>query len=405
MDPMNHNLRIPWIHTLAMVAFLCPEALSGQAGPLLTWHGEIRPRVESRNPVQGTWDQFTSMRTRLGAEVALEGGVNLFFQVQDVRTWGEESSVRDRSADNLDFHQAFLDVAGLPAVGGSIRVGRQEVDIAESRLMGAPNWGQGGQTFDGARWIRPLGDGRMELIVLRTSENSTPAHEESGDFMAAWYEIEGAPGGTAHLYLVHDRLTGNAETSQSSLGGVWKGDLDPFSLTLQGIYQTGTRDGVEVEANLLSAQGQLRVLDGRGSVTLWYDRLSGDGDPEDDLNGAFTTLYGARNRYYGRADYFTDIPVSTGGLGLQDAALKLAWAPRPDISVNLDIHAFHTAEEGPLSSSRLGEEADGWVRIRTRGSLTLQAGYSLTWAGAGMEELGLLRGTGHFGYVMTSVAF
>jgi hypothetical protein len=345
------------------------------------------------------------MRTRIAADVRMDRGLRLFFQMQDVRIWGEELSVRDRSADNMDFYQAYLEVMDLPVAGGMIRAGRQEVSLAENRLMAAPDWGQGGQTFDGVRWIRPTGDGRLELIALRIQENSAPSHEQSADFLAAWYHLDQAGGGTADLYLVHDRVVNSPETSQSSLGGVWKGELAPLSLVLHGVYQAGTREGLDVRASLLSAQGKLTVANGMGSVTLWYDRLSGDDDLEDDVNKAFTTLFGARNRFYGRADYFTDIPVTTRGLGFQDAVLKLGWRPMEDLAVNLDIHSFRTAEEGGLSSMRLGEEVDIWARLRTREYLTLQAGYALTWAGSGMEELEILSGTGHFGYFMTSLKF
>lgn len=399
------KMRSPWLPVLALAALPLPTALAGQGDPVLTWNGEIRPRVESREPVDGRWDYLTSMRTRISADVRMEDGLGLFFQLQDVRIWGEELSVRDRSADNMDFHQAYLEVAELPALGGMIRAGRQEVGVAENRLLGAPDWGQGGQTFDGARWIRPTGDGRLELIFLRTRENSTPPHEAGADILAAWFELPGAAGGTTHLYLIHNRAGGALETGQSSLGGIWRGELSPFSLLFQGIYQAGTRKGVEVEASLLSAQGRLDVLNGSGSVSLWYDRLSGDEDPDDEQDRAFTTLLGARNRFYGRADYFLDIPRDTRSLGLQDAALKLAWKPRQDLDLNLDLHAFRTAERGGLTSRRLGEELDGWIRLEAGRFLVVQAGYALTRAGPGMEELDLLRGTGHFGYFMTSVRF
>lgn len=396
--------RSSWISVLALSSIFFPFPLAGQAPPTVSWHGEIRPRAENREPVGGEWEFLISMRTRLAADIRLDGGMGLFFQLQDVRTWGEELSVRDRSADAMDFHQAYLEVEELPVVRGKIRAGRQEVALAASRLIGAPDWGQGGQAFDGARWIRPTGDGRLEVIYLRTQENSTPDHEESADLLAAWYELSGAAGGTAHFYMVHNRFVGLQETEQSSLGGIWSREIWPLSLTFQGIYQTGIREGVDLRASFVSAQGSLS-LPGGGSVGLWYDRLSGDEDPEDDLDEAFSTLYGARHRYYGRADYFVDIPGDTRGLGLQDAALKLSWEPRPEVKLNLDIHSFQSVVKGPLSSRRLGEEVDGWVQLRVRRHLAIQAGYTITWAGPGMEELDLLQGTGQFGYFMTSLRF
>jgi len=345
------------------------------------------------------------MRTRIGLRVRMEGGLSLFFQPQDVRFWGEETTVRDRSADAIDFHQAYLEVGDLPGIGGTIRAGRQEVAIGESRLMGAPNWGQAGQTFDGARWLRPMGNNRLELTFLQIRENLAPAHDYDETFLAASFLFPVREGETAEVYAVHDRNSEPDPTRQTSLSGIWKKDTGAFTLRLQGIYQVGERAGADVSAYLLAVSGGVKVLDGRGSVTLWYDRLSGDEDPDDDVVRVFSTLYGARNRFYGRADYFLFIPAQTNGLGLQDGVVKLACTPHPAVSLNLDLHAFRTSAQGAVSSRRLGEEADAWVRLLFRRYLSVQAGYSLTRAGPAMEELGILEGTGNFGYLMTSLKF
>ena len=189
------------------------------------------------------------------------------------------------------------------------------------------------------------------------------------------------------------------------MGGNWRGAWRALTFRTQGFYQTGRRGGAKVRAFMLSGEAGVPFSGDKGSVTLWYDYLSGDGRPGEDETGAFSTLYGARNRYYGRADYFTDIPVSTAGLGLSDAVFKLALRPMETTSVNLDLHSFRTAHKGRLSSRHLGEEADLWVRHQFSPYMTLQAGTSLTWADSAMEELGLLEGTGTFVYFMTSLRF
>jgi len=391
---------------LALTLLLLPPSpLLGQSTPVLTWQGEIRPRTESREPVNGERDHLTSMRARIGLLARMEETLSLFFQVQDVRIWGEEASARDRSADALDFHQAYLEVDELPGIGGRIRAGRQEVDIGESRLMGAPNWGQAGQTFDGARWFRPREGGVVEATYLQIRENSSPSHEANEAFMAVSYAFSLGDGDDGEVYLVHDRDTESAPTRQISVAGIWKKTMGLVDLRLQGIYQTGERSGIDVEAYLLAASGTLNVLDGRGTLTLWYDRLSGDDDPDDGVVESFSTLFGARNRYYGRADYFLDIPRDTGGLGLQDAALKLAWLPSSNLSLNVDLHSFRTEAEGGLDSMRLGEEVDTWARYRVREYLTLQAGASVVWAGPVMEALQRLEETGSFLYFMSSLKF
>jgi hypothetical protein len=207
------------------------------------------------------------------------------------------------------------------------------------------------------------------------------------------------------LLALHDWESRSGGDRQYTLGGVWRGEKGPASFRVQALSQFGRRDGFDVRAYLFAARAGLEVLEEKGSVTLWYDHLSGGEDVGNDRVEVFSTLYGSRNKFYGRADYFTDIPLHTGGLGLRDMVLKLAYAPTEILSLNLDLHALRTAERGDLSSQRLGEEADAWLRYQFREHLAVQAGFSVTWGGPAMEELGRLDGVGKFAYCMTSLRF
>ncbi len=398
--PFGFSLTGPLVAVL-----LSPALTAGQSQPTLTWQGEIRPRLYGREPVQGQWDHWISMRTRVGLEAHMDPGLNLFFQIQDVRFWGEELSNRDRSGDAVDFHQAYLEVDSIPGIGGLIRGGRQEVTLAEGRFIAAPDWGQAGQSFDGLRWIRPMGDAHLDLVYLRLQEGFAPSHDHSADFLAAWLAFGVDRLGTVDLIGIHDRLGGPDGTGQSTMGSVWRKNSGALSFRVQGMYQFGERRGVDVSAYMLAAQASLAVLEGKGTVILWYDHLSGDSDPDDNEIGVFSTLFGSRHRYYGRADYFLNIPDDTRGLGLRDSAVKLALTPSPLLSLNLDLHTFLTAEKGDLTSQHLAEEADLWIRYLFREALAIDVGYSLTWAGTAMEEMGRLEGTGSVGYFMTSLRF
>ncbi len=395
----------PGLFWLLLAILLLPNPLTAQSRPALTWQGEVRPRLFAQEPVRGEWDHWISMRTRLGLDARFDAGMRFFLQIQDVRYWGEEETNRDRSADAVDFHQAFLEVDSLPGLGGLIRAGRQEVSLGEGRFLAAPNWGDAGQTFDGLLWIRGNGDANLNLVYLRVREGSSAAHDQSADLTAGWLTLPPGELGSFDLLGFHDRSGDPDGTSQSTVGSIWKMGFGDLSFRLQGMYQFGERVGTDVSAHMIAARGTLGILDGEGTVTLWYDYLSGDPDPGDNQTGAFSTLFSARHRYYGTADYFLDIPRDTGGLGLQDAAVKFAFTPTPTLSVNLDLHSFRTAQWGALSSRHLAEEADLWIRHRFRGALALEAGSSLIWAGTAMEELGRLEGTGTAVYFMTSLRF
>jgi hypothetical protein len=345
------------------------------------------------------------MRTRLGVNGRFDEGMGFFVQIQDVRYWGEEYGTRDPSADALDVHQVYFEVDSFPGAGGTLRVGRQEFHMAEGRLIASPQWGQGGQSFDGVRWTRRIRGANLDFVYFRTREGSADQHDSSADLTAAWVALPETPLGSFDFLAIHDRSAEESATAQSTVGSIWKLHSGPFSFRAQGMCQFGERAGSDVSAFLVAAAGTMTLADGKGAVTVWYDHLSGDDHSGDGETGAFSTLYAARHRFYGRGDFFRIFPEDTGSLGLRDAAIKLAVSPTPLLQLNLDLHTFRTAEIGTLSSRHLAEEIDLWIHYRFRDVMNVEAGYSLTWAGAAMEELGRLEGTGHMTYLMTSVLF
>ena len=121
---------------ILLAATFLPTGLFGQQNSQVTFGGQVRPRFESRTPGDGEWNSFTSMRVRAALNALLEGDVRIFIQLQDVRLFGEEANtLGDFRADNFDLHQGFVELTDVPSVGGSLKVGRQELALGEQRLV------------------------------------------------------------------------------------------------------------------------------------------------------------------------------------------------------------------------------------------------------------------------------
>lgn len=146
-------------------------------------------------------------------------------------------------------------------------------------------------------------------------------------------------------------------------------------------------------------------LPGGGSVTLWYDYLSGDEDPNDGEYGVFNTLFATNHAFYGFADYFLNIPVHTGGLGLRDMAVKFTFTPFSQTRFNVDLHNFRTTQVGSLSTQSLGNEIDLTLTRTLSPGLGLVAGCSYFQAKDGMIELGRLSENTHWMYLMLNAVF
>ncbi len=330
----------------------------------ITLGGQIRPRYEFRDPVAGEGDAFTSMRVRAQLSAALDRNVRVFIQVQDVRLWGEETNtLGDFAADGFDLHQGYLEIRRPGAVTLSARVGRQETSFGGQRLVGAVGWAQQGRAFDGVRLGARGTFGTVELVGFKLSEGSDPDVALDAEFAGVYASLAGIPGGTLDVYGLYDRVASGTGTSRGTVGARFHRQGNPFTYRIEGAYQFGKEQLVDVGAFMVGARVGANL--GRGSVTLWYDYLSGDDAPTDGKTSVFNTLFATNHKFYGFADLFIDIPAHTRGFGLQDIALKTAVTATDRATVMLDVHHFRAASTGTLTSARFGEDTENllWIYV------------------------------------------
>lgn len=390
---------------LSIAVLLVAVPLHAQQ-PQLTFGGQVRPRMETRSQGEDTRETFTSMRVRAQLQALLGESGRVFIQLQDVRFFGEETNtLGDFRADALDLHQGYLEW-DLGAGGkAQLRVGRQAMFLGEQRLVGAVEWTQQGRSFDGARLTAPaLGRIKLDLFAMKLQEKSSVTYDFDGDFLGAYGTMDLMAGGSLDLYALHTRDSREEGSREHTLGALWKAEVGPVDIRLEGSVQGGERDGVDVSAYMVGARAGMAVHE-KATLTLWYDQLSGDDDRTDGKVEVFNTLFATNHAFYGSADYFLNIPVETGGLGLRDAAVKLAVNPTEGTGLGVDFHALSATEKGGLSTQSLARELDLMLTHRVEPGLMVVAGFSFVQAREGMKELGRLSHDADWAFLMLNAAF
>ena len=397
-------MRIQPVLALSLTCTMCLTSVV--VAQEATFGAQVRPRTEYREPVGGDNDAFTSMRVRAHVDATLKRDVRVFVELQDVRIWGEESStLADFEADNFDLHQGFIELASTNK-RLMARVGRQEMNVGGQRLIGAVDWTQQGRAFDGIRAFAGGGWGGVTLFGYQLSDATSPAVPNDGEFIGAVGEVKNVAGGTLELYALYDHVEATlANTNQGTLGARLAGERSGVIYRGELYVQTGDRAGVDVSAFMLGARAGTRFADGKGQVTAWYDYLSGDDDPGDGKTKVFSTLFATNHKFYGFADLFLDIPAHTAGLGLQDIALKGSYALRDDLTLAADLHSFHLAKQGLLSTKHLGEELDLTSSYRYSPNLSFTGGLSYVFAADAFSEIGRLGEDMTWVYIMLNAAF
>lgn len=381
------------------------------AGPVqgqnVTFSGQVRPRYESRDLAGMSRDGATSMRVRAALRAAVDPGLTVFIQGQDVRLWGSETNtLGDFNADNFDIHQAYLQYTGKKLDWLTTTVGRMETALGGQRLIGSVGWAQQGRSFDGVRLDAAGERVKLSLIGYTLADASAPTHAQDMELFGAYATVARTGPGALDLYWLHERGDGSGtSTRQSTLGARYVFTRDGLTGRFEGSAQTGRRAGFDVAAFMFGGRLGGTFNDGKVDLTLWYDYLSGDDDPTDDELGVFSTLYATNHKFYGYADLFLDIPGHTAGLGLQDAAVKLSLKPSPTVTLGTDLHFFSAAEEGPLSVGRFAEEIDFTLTRQYSPNLAVTTGASFVFQVDGLERIGRLDRNLRWIYVMFDARF
>jgi hypothetical protein len=371
------------------------------------FHGQVRPRWEGRDPAGSGLGSFTSMRTRAALAAALQSDVSVFIELQDVRFFGEETNpLFDDAADGLDLHEGYAQLGNFLREGSWLRVGRQETNFGGQRLIGSVDWTQQGQSFDGARFQTASDWGTVDLIAYRTGESAAPSSAgRNGEVVGAYATVGVGDAGDLDIYSIYNGVVAASETDQATVGLRWVGTSDALAYRVESSFQFGTRADQDVSAYMFGARVGTEIADGDGTLTLWYDYLSGDDTPADGTLGVFETLFATNHKFYGFADLFLNIPAHTAGLGLQDLAVKGGFQASDNLHLGVDLHTFRLAKQGTISSSHLAEELDFTGTYRHTSEVSFTGGLSFVAQDDALAEIGRLSENLIWGYVMMNVVF
>ena len=404
--------------------------------------GEVRVRGEyrdvtdykSNDGMNGT-SSFTLLRVRLAVDAKVNDWLRGYVQIQDSRTFGEESSTTaDNSTSTLpagkthntgvDLHQGYFDaklndfLAGLPL---TLRAGRQEMQLGSSRLVDTCDWGNAGRSFDGARLTWKDGGWEANLFATNIHEPMTPPQGNSSlprttepwrtdidtTFSGLHLTCKAIENHTLDAYVYYREIADQSVTGGEDMPTKY-GDREDFTYGARFLGKLGPADGgaVDYEGEAAMQTGRYAFDDesawmavGRAGYTfgdwplkprlgLEYDYASGDKDPTDGKHGNFDDLFGTRHSVLGIADY-------TGRSNLQDCVAQASVKPTEKWIVMAEYHYFLLAQEkdwwyaSDLSHATASRDTTGDAGNQLGTEIDLQATYKL-------KNLDLSFGGAHF---------
>lgn len=371
------------------------------------------------------------------------------FSVQDVRVWGDTAQLT-RSDGKTMFHEAWGEYAFTKNL--SMRVGRQELDYDDARILGNVDWTMQARSHDAALLIFK---DSLNTLHFGLGYNQNRANSNTTSFGSAanyktltyvWYhrDISKAMGisvlflnngkqfnytnyqGITNFHTVFSQTAGFRFTYKKT-AGEGKDAYNKLALNVAAYGQFG-KDNVATSAlndttakSVSGMYGALEVVfmpSKKIGVTVGGEYLSGNSQTDtttayNEVNHAFNPLYGTNHKFNGYMDYFY-VGNHVGSVGLINPYLKLRYNAEK-CWTQVDVHYFMAAadiaddsaiaQSGTIKavSAGIGTEIDFTINCTLTKGCNVQFGYShmlATESMAFMRNGGKYDGLNNWAYLM-----
>ncbi len=329
------------------------ESLNQQLPKSLQFSGEYRARwegFENRNYSPGINDDYLLSRLRLNLSFKPSEHLHFFAEGQDSHVlWNSRIGDVPPYQDSIDLRLLWADLGNTEKDRFALRVGRQEINIGEERLVGSSNWGNTARSFDAVRlYWNFLPKAHAEVFassVVVQVDGEFDKHRQGDNLHGVTAVIERAglrwePFG---LWRVSPSVRSESGTSGhldfKTIGTRLAGH---FGKRTDFVTEMALQTGSWGSDSLGSWGGHWRVVhkfssDWRiPSLRVEYDYATGDANPTDRHHGTFELLYPTPHDKLGLAD-------QVGWKNIHHAGATLEWILSKAVTVQVRGHEWWLA--------------------------------------------------------------
>lgn len=362
----------------------------------LVTRGELRAggfKADSLDKYRRT--QFVLGKYRITADYK-RSWLEVKLSPQFAGIWGQGGA-------NINLYEGW---ANLQSKNGLfVKIGRQELDYDNERIIGNDDWTMTAPTHD----VLKLGyDGESHKVHLMAAYNQNADSIETGisyyagglqpykTMQTLWYHYD-TPKKLFGISLVGMNIGMQSlnkkkpdVTYYQQLVGTYMA-FRPKYWSLEGefYYQMGKQEhGLPIDAFMGSVKATVRPSE-KYNIFAGYDHLSGDkffsvpaeghfGLVHHDKIRGFNAIFGSHHEFYGAMDFFYMKNYYHGFTpGLQNLYIGGNVSPVDDLSLNLAYHYYAIATDlDYLDSKTLGHEVDFSASYAFSMAVSVSAGYT-----------------------------
>lgn len=370
----------------------------------LNGYGSMRPAIDSLdNP-----SSFISQRSRISLSYNNPAKKLVFgATLQDVRTWGATDQANIGDKNNLGVHEFWGNI--MFSEHFSTKVGRQELNYDNGRIIGRVDWSQQGRSFDAAvlKYLDTTSQIKIDFGLGYNTKSQTLLQEvydlnnyKSMQFI--WLNKKFKSFNASILFLnngleytvnpTNPITISNRKIAYSqTIGGQVGISKSYFNINIEGYNQIGKTSG-----NKQTSAWNLKIdlvakLSKYFSPVLGSEWLSGtDMDETDGKNHSFNPLYGTNHKFNGSMDYFYAGGRWINGIGLADNYAGLRFKHKKfnaECMAHLFSSMVNAQSKNATLSKNLATEIDIVGKYTMSEIITIQSGFSFLTATSSLETL------------------
>ncbi len=385
-------------------------------------HGQLQTVFEARSRYEYRPSQGFGTEPDLSAEfVRFRFGLRYkpvsWFRItavgMDARAPWYGTPAPSSARDPLDLHELQVEIRPESKLGFGSNIGRQAVNLGDTRLIGSPQWAYVPRMYDGARVYWRGTRFRIEGLFLAPVKLIPGWNKPtlSEHVVGTYNSVSLIKGATVELYDLHRRQNGLTRTN--SYGAHLFGPLPhAFRYNLEGIVQTGHIGPLSHRASAWSLQFGKRLSVGDKPLDLSVEYKYASGGSRADRSGTFDQLYPAAHDKLGHIDLlgwrntrnWKALAVSnvTKSVTLNFMYDNTWLADRRDALYNLQGRPIARSATG-TAGSHIGQEVDIFGAYK-RSGLTVGAGYGYFFIGEFVRRM-TPGASPHYAYVFQSYTF
>jgi hypothetical protein len=403
---------------LAIVSAAAAQTLPTAAGEVnsvlpswLTFGGQYRMRIEGYSGggfLPNSDDDYALSQFRLNFTIHPASWFKVFAEGMDARAFAKSPALPPYQ-NTWDIRQGYAEFGDSEKGVFGLRVGRQELNFGDQRLIGSSPWTNVGRVFDAARGTVRYHGYRLDAFtssVVNAVSGTWDHHQQGNNLHGLYGGIEKlVPKATIEPYVfwrVQPRVKNEAGAVANMDEKVWGvrmvGTLPAgFDYGTEMVKEFGSlgSDDIHAWAGHWVVGSTSKSLPFTPRVFGEFNYASGDANPKDGNRGTFDQLYPSGHDKYGLADQVGWRNIRDLRAGLETKPLKKTgllfeyndWylASATDALYNSSGTALVRNTAG-VAGTHVGQEADAiatWTPVKP---LLLGAGYGHIFPGEFLKK-------------------